>query len=294
MAENISNQNGRALEYKIIEYLISDNSQFSITLTERAAQDQVRDKSNYEGLSSDLKESYAKCSAIVHDWLIDRVKKKDVEIDRLPDSAAKEGDVTDIRIQTGAQPINLSIKHNHSALKHQRPPTTAQRCGYEKGSEQDVHFRKQYEEVIQEFLSKAEELKSDAKNFRDLVAVEEDFISVNLYLPICNLVAATINDLCLDKKNVQALFDFLVGSTEFYKITDYSDHVAVADFSAIGSVESVSANVEGNSYVYLNFSNGWTISMRIHTAASALGKSVKFDTQPISLPDVPSITIPKD
>lgn len=44
--------------------------------------------------------------------------------------------------------------------------------------------------------------------------------------------------------------------------------------------------IQGDSYVMLKFSNGWEISMRLHTASSQLGTSVKFDSQPMNLKDV--------
>ena len=43
-------------------------------------------------------------------------------IQRLKDSAAVAGDVTDIRIGYGNNIVkNISLKHNHDACKHQRP-----------------------------------------------------------------------------------------------------------------------------------------------------------------------------
>lgn len=293
MVKNISNQNGRALEYKIIEYLNSSASQFSVALTNHAIQDQKRDELNFEALTQDLKISYQKCSVIVHDWLVEQLDSTTITIDRLPDSAAKEGDITDIRVQSGSNVFNLSIKHNHSALKHQRPPTTAERCGYSKGSMKDLLFRGKYEIILEEFLKKAKKLNPNAQNFRDLVDVEKDFINDNLYLPVCELVTSTINNLCDDEEKAQLLFSFLVGNTDFYKIIDYNDEVIILDFTAIDKVSSVKAKLRAKSYVDLKFSNGWIVGMRLHTAVSALGKSLKFDTQPKDIPSVPQVSIPK-
>ena len=293
MARNISNKNGRALEYQIIRYINSSISQFSVTLTNRAVRDQERDKLKFDTLIQDLKISYQKCAVIVHNWLRERLNSTEITIDRLPDSAAKEGDITDIRIKSGTQVINLSIKHNHSALKHQRPPTTAERCGYSAGSMEDILFRGKYRIILEKFLEKTKELSPKAQYFRDLIAIDKDFINNNLYLPVCKLVAVTINNLCNNEKKAQNLFSFLVGSTDFYKIIDYKYEVVILDFNTIDKVSSVAAKLRGKSYVDLEFSNGWIVGMRLHTAASALGKSLKFDTQPKSIPSVPRVSIPK-
>lgn len=54
-------------------------------------------------------------------------------------------------------------------------------------------------------------------------------------------------------------------------------------------VESLKAEHYNNSYVKVYFSNGWDISMRLHTANSRIaGVSLKFNTQPVNL------TIPKE
>jgi hypothetical protein len=45
-------------------------------------------------------------------------------------------------------------------------------------------------------------------------------------------------------------------------------------------VNSLSAVQRNYSYVDVSFSNGWAVSMRLHTASSKIkGVSLKFDTQ---------------
>lgn len=284
--ENISDRNGRALEYKIIDYLIGEQSKFKVILGEQAKSDQQRDIFKYESLPVELKNSYSKTAVIIHNWLLGLIDCKEIFIDKNTDASGKRGDVTDIRIVFGGRKVNLSVKHNHSALKHQRPPTTAIWCGYDKKSREDVGFRKAYNDIINRFLIDAKTIMPEAQNFRDLVAKKGDYIKNNLYYPICELVSNTINNLCIDKKHAQYLFNFLVGSTSFYKVIDFVNRVLVLDFTRIPQAENVRAAVEGKSYIYLNFSNGWKLSMRLHTAASKIGKSLKFDTQALDLPDI--------
>lgn len=294
MAENISNRNGRALEYKIVDFLRSKDSSFKVTLKPQAQKDQERDIVNYQQIPEELKESYSQCAKVMHNWLTNKVNIRELVIDKLTDDEAKKkGDVTDIRIFAGKEVINLSIKHGHMALKHQRPPTTALRCGYAKGCKQDTAFRKEYKAIIDNFLILSKELVPTAKKFSELLQADKDFIFDNLYLPICKLVAKAINELCIGKDKTQALFGFLVGTTSFYKVIDHDDKVCILDFNSIELPDKVVANMEGKSYIYLDFSNGWELSLRLHTASSRLGGSLKFDTQPRELPEVKEIVIPK-
>lgn len=291
---NISNRNGRALEYKVVDFLMSQNSMFKVTLKPQALRDQERDIVNYQDIPEGLKESYSQCAKVVHNWLEKKIKGRDLVIDKLTDDEAKKkGDVTDIRIFSGEEIINLSIKHGHGALKHQRPPTTAQRCGCAKGSKEDIGFRKGYKVIIDNFLTLSKKLAPTARKFNDLLCLDKEFIFDHLYLPICKYVTKTINELCVGKERTQALFSFLVGTTSFYKIIDHDDKVCILDFNSIGLPDKVIARMEGKSYIYLDFSNGWELSLRLHTASSKLGNSLKFDTQPKQLPQVKEIVIPK-
>ncbi|MCF7870059.1 MAG: HaeIII family restriction endonuclease [Candidatus Omnitrophica bacterium] len=290
---NISDRNGRALEYKIIDFLISNDSVFKIKLTPQALSDQKRDKQKYDSLPDELKSSYLRCAQIIHDWLLSIIPDRAIIVHKITDSQAKSGNVTDICIIGKKKEINLSIKHNHFALKHQRPPTTAKWCGYAEGSAEDLQFRKQYKVVVDKFLENAKRLSPNAKYFRDLNNLEETYIADKLYKPVCKLVSDTINNLCINKNNVESLFKFLAGDGDFYKIIDMPGEVLILNFNAVSLPESVQAITEKKNYVNLSFSNGWRLSMRLHTASSKLGRSLKFDTQARKLPDVPKISFTK-
>jgi len=291
--ENISDRNGRALEYKIIDFLCGGESSFKVTLTSRGKVDQLRDRRKFLSLPEGLKESYEKTVPIVHDWLLKIIIGKEIEIDRLSDNEAKKGDVTDIRISEKGREVNLSIKHNHSALKHQRPPTTVLWCGYTKRCKEDLAFRGKYKKVIESFLSETRKVLPKASLFRELSVIDSGYIKNKFYLPVCSLVAKTIEELCLSPKRTEALFNFLVGKTTFYKIIDEKDRVRILDFTNVDIPKKVDVKLRDKSYVDLYFSNGWKVGMRLHTASSRLGTSLKFDTQAISLPGVKEIIIKK-
>jgi len=276
-----SDSYGRALEYIIVSTIMVSVPKGNLEVSSRLLRDQRRDRVKFLGLEDKDKQLYKKYALAVYKWLDDsfNISSNKIKIDRLPDSAAIKGDVTDIRITKNNKDINLSVKHIHDALKHQRPPTTAVRCGYAKGSKEDIDFRRKLELINNNFLNKASKLLPKATMFNELKTKDNSFIDKNLYLPICQLVSDFINNNCSKVGNAQELFAFLVGNTNFYKIRAVGDKIEVQEFAEIEKPRLVKASVKNSSYVILVFSNKWQISMRIHTASSRIGTSVKFDTK---------------
>ena len=277
MAENSSNANGRALEYIITRKIIS---RMDAVQQGDTSANQLRDKEKLIGLSAELKSRFELASDVLCQWINEQIYDSDgeVHVNRLSDNDAKNGDVTDVSIARGGKTLNLSIKHNHYALKHQRPPTTAQRIGYAKNSEEDRVFRGELDGILETFLIKAKKLKPDAKKFNELKDLDPNFINHEMYLPICALVTNTINNLCKKSSNVQALFSFIVGTNDYHKVIVTNKNITLMKFADIDMPDTLIATQEKSNYVILTFSNGWVIRLRLHTAASKLGKSLKFDS----------------
>lgn len=275
------NQQGRALEYAIVEELIRKMPKGKITLSQNALQDQKRDCVNYQELSDSRKHNYKLCAVQIFNWLNSKfyISQNCIVVNRLSDSHSRGGDPTDIKISCGSETINLSIKHNHTACKHQRPASTAQHCGYGKGSQEDKLFRKKYAEITKEFMG----ISKNCFHFRDL---NEGIVLNELYIPTCELISSFVNTYCESLYNANYLFNFLVGKTDFYKVIFYEDKsfINIQEFIKIPKITSVLAE-NSQSYVNLLFSNNWEISMRLHTASSRIQKnpSLKFDTKPVKI-----------
>lgn len=276
-----SNQQGRALEYAIVEQIIRNLPSDKVTLSSRTFPAQQRDYSKYISLPDHLITRYQKGAICLLGWLETEfsISQHRIEIDRLPDKSSNQGDVTDIRISSNSFCINLSIKHNHQALKHQRPASTVQHCGYPKASPEDVKFRQKYSQIIQDFRK----ISQGYNLFRDL---EPSVIFDLLYTPICLLVSGSISTLCKSALTANHLFTFLTGNTDFYKVIlpAQQNCIKIQEFIHIAPVESVLSAGDRN-YVYLNFSNGWELALRLHTASSRIqpNPSLKFDTQPTKI-----------
>jgi hypothetical protein len=275
MATNISDRNGRALEYAITTELQSAG--YSAVLTTRAVNDNVRDFPKYQAMPATLQKQYKQASVKIAHWVNGQIGNQKTVIDRLPDLA---NSVTDITIKSVSQTIELSVKHNHQALKHPRPYSLAQFCGYAKNSPQDVAHRAK--------------LNSIALGFRVSVNGTSKF---NLCAPTqITKLYDDVNIACkssidawalVDKSLPQSLFDFLV-NTGFYKvIVDTRQTIGVTvtiqDYFSIAKVSSVTTTTAGNRLIF-RFNNNWEINCRLHTASSSISLapqqlSLKFDAQ---------------
>lgn len=291
--ENISDKRGRALEYIIVKEIMDNQPNDKIQVSEYTIQTQNRDKKKFDTLSQEIKDDYNKCKVIIYEWLCQKfiVNEKKIFLNRVTDEEAKKGNVTDIEIKIEKKKINLSIKHNHRALKHHRPSSTAQQCGHDKNSKQDLEFRNKYEEIKKHFFKKAQDLLPTARYYRELKEIQNDFIEKILYEPISNLVADSIIKFCRNEDNSQFLFNFIVGDRNYYKVIDYHDRIEIYKFSELLPATHVETTREKSNYITLTFSNEWKIKMRLHTAASEFQNlDLKWDAQPVNLEEI----VPKE
>ncbi len=287
--ENVSDRNGRAFEAIVVKtiYNGADRNQ----LTSEAQKDQERDLGRINDLPEYLYNTFANASRAISKWLTDTYP--DIfpcTIDRLPDSCAKAGDVTDIRIMpfNSQQTINISLKNNHHAVKHQRPSALIQQLGIPKGNSIDREYRAKLNEIYRAFYQNATSINPNAINFRDLTSIDSDFVLDNLYSPVCSLVANYIQKYICNQETCLTYFQFLIGKVDYIKMIRMDESLEITDFSAYQLPSSclVKYDIEKRSYIYLDFNNGWRISMRLHTASSRMGAlgstpSLKFDSQPV-------------
>ncbi|MFQ3616387.1 MAG: HaeIII family restriction endonuclease [Cyanobacteriota bacterium] len=287
---NLSNLHGRLLEYLIVEDIMRINA--CAKLTDQAIQDQQRDYLKLETVDKRLLQKFRLAvKALSQSWLEPNFSisaRKELKIDRLPDRN-DNSDVTDIRLFSGEENINLSIKHNHIALRHQRPRTTPTHCGYaqEDNNNEVIYFSKSYNKIVNSFIQRTQGFEF----FRDLPA---SCIHEFLYNPVCNLVCEFIN--MHSKECAENLFQYLVGATNYYKviIRTRSNEIEIQEFDKMELPKDVQASVR-RQYVDLDFTNGWKITMRLHTASSRIGSSpsLKFDTVASSV-SVPIVVISYD
>ena len=280
---NISDRNGRAFEYSIVNNIYDLFPE--VILYENALLHQKRDKEKYVSCPKLLRDSFDSSSIKIANWLEDKLndKSKIFYIDRLSDNEAKHGDVTDIRITQGNKIINLSVKSNHDAFKHQRPETVMNQLGFLVDSLEDKEYRRRLTKIKKSFLLKASELDSHATKFRELKDAQPDFIDRHLYEPIKQLIYSVYEKFGDIEHCANNLFNFLVGTRNYYKIVKMEDELKIYKYSSINNnITSLKPELDFRpNRILIEFSNNWRFNLRLHTASSRITKniSLKFDTQ---------------
>ena len=279
------NDNGRALEFILVDYFEKNNNK--VILSETAKNYQKRDLIKYKNLPLDLKKSFSSAALKFYNWFLSISTNNDrIEIDRFADNT---GEVYDLSINK----VCFSIKHNHYALKHPRPYSLAQQCGFNKGSKEDIIHRNKLMIISDNYRDNLNEIQKYSEN-KELL--------FDLYSKI-NLACKNSLEEWINIKPIIAfnLFNFIVGSN-FYKIIVKTNkpklQIEIQDFLNVPQPKSFLCffNKNKKNYLSLNFSHGWVVEMRIHSAKSLIQLeydkqlSLKYDAKKIK-GDLKSINI---
>jgi len=269
-----SNDNGRALEYIIVDGLLKTNL-FSSTSATLA--DQQRDIGKYNSLNKKLKNDFNICTPKIVKWIVGKLQPHNtLTIDRLKDNDAH---VADIQFRDSNEKIilNLSIKNNHDGLKHPRPYSTAQACGFKTKSRQDISFRKQMEIISEQYRNKV------FPKYTEYDQTGQNLIW--LYDQVCDHHINWLNPQS-NPKVASDLFTFIV-NTNFYKIKvnptkKIPTFIEVSDFRNITLPQSFKAykpspkNLNHKNNFRIKFDNNWEVNFRIHSASKTIKKNRKL------------------
>lgn len=277
-----SNDNGRALEARLVEVITQQNSR--IRLIGSTNSDQIRDLVHFYALPIDQQKDFSDFSIrYIQEILVQEIDS----IERLKDTVAKQGDVTDIRIIYKDKSVrNISLKHNHDACKHQRPAALIKNQLGILDKDLDAQYRKELHTIYENFQSKV--LPQDSENgdylFR-LVKERDPSLITSLYSDVCNLVKKYLLEYA-DEGSIKKYFRFLVGNTTFEKVSVYpkTRTIMIKDFTSVADATAViDAHIHpNNGHLIVKFNNNFILDMRLHTASSRFvrGKalSLKFDS----------------
>lgn len=197
--------------------------------------------------------------------------------------------------------MGISCKHNHSAVKHSRLSETI-----DFGQEWlDIPCSTNYFETINPLFEELRQLKRLGWNWRDIVDKDTRF-----YVPLLN---AFINELenLYNQHHEQvphALLNYLLGRNDFYKIItdDRSRLTKIQAYNLYGTLNKPAGQLRpqirvpqlrlpdrinnirfkdnSNNTIIIDCDNGWSISMRIHSASTAVEPSLKFDVNLQGIP----------
>lgn len=277
-----SNDNGRALEARLVEVITQQNSR--IRLIGSTNSDQIRDLVHFYALPIDQQKDFSDFSIrYIQEILVQEIDS----IERLKDTVAKQGDVTDIRIIYKDKSVrNISLKHNHDACKHQRPAALIKNQLGILDKELDAQYRRELHTIYENFQSQV--LPEDSENgdylFR-LVKERDPSLITSLYSDVCNLVKKYLLEYA-DEESIKKYFRFLVGNTTFEKVSVYpkTRTIMIKDFTSVADATAViDAHIHpNNGHLIVKFNNNFILDMRLHTASSRFvrGKalSLKFDS----------------
>ena len=281
-----SNLNGRALEFYITKAII-DNTK-NIVQEGETIEIQNRDIYKITEIDTKLSILFTKASIIIYNWLKPQIDIKTIE--RFHDSAGKKSDVTDIQLTDGASVLNISVKSNHLAIKHQRPSSLIQQFGISKGTVDDIQYRREYEELNKMFHRKLLSVNPSAKLFNEVENIKDSYI----YEPVCRKVAEKINTYGDHGSHSTDFQSFLIGKTDFIKIIVYPTKVTILQFNNLPESQKMTAEKSSTNYVNVDFHNGIKVKMRLHTASSRITSnlSLKFDSHLSDEVNIPCIELP--
>jgi len=277
----VSNLNGRSLEYLLVK-LISDNNP-NITISESTMNAQNRDEANISKLNSELKTSMESSCLKIYDWIISELEEL-TEVIRFTDHQGTLGNPTDIKVISNSRDLNISLKHNNDAVKHQRPSATAQQFGYQKRSSEDLLFRTKYESILDDFYDICIESYPEAKKYNEVTDLTYDF----LYKPMNDLVVSFINKFGNKPNNRNHYFKFIFGDENIFRVIANGGQVNIVPNVPSTDIISISAErhslgdetIDMKNYIKIIFNDEFFIIQRLHTASSLIeSRSLKYDTR---------------
>jgi len=277
----VSNLNGRSLEYLLVK-LISDNNP-NITISESTMNAQNRDEANISKLNSELKTSMESSCLKIYDWIIRELEEL-TEVIRFTDHQGTLGNPTDIKVISNSRDLNISLKHNNDAVKHQRPSATAQQFGYQKRSSEDLLFRTKYGSILDDFYDICIESYPEAKKYNEVTDLTYDF----LYKPMNDLVVSFINEFGNKPNNRNHYFKFIFGDENIFRVIANGGQVNIVPNVPSTNIISISAErhslgdetIDMKNYIKIIFNGEFFIIQRLHTASSLIeSRSLKYDTR---------------
>ena len=218
------------------------------------------------------------------------------------------GDVRDvlcIRRQNQWQ-IGLSCKHNHHAVKHSRLSDTI-----DFGNEWfGIPCSRQYFAAVVPLFTELRNLRDEAiANGTKALWSDINDKAEHYYVPVLQAFLDELARLAAANPGIPgALVNYLVGRYDFYKVITDDRHktTRVEAINIAGTLNRPSGKIHSivdipclhlpTRFYHMGFKpnsdntievvcdEGWTISMRIHSASSNIEPSLKFDVNLISLP----------
>lgn len=267
-------KNGKALEYEIAKQLMDCGARG----LDNTMGFQARDRSHFATRPQHLRSRFVEASKVIVTWILEESGGTVLTVRRMEDVSGGVADL--VVVGKGDQATRLSIKHNHDALKHPRPYSLAQACGFRKASAEDIQHRTAMDVAATAFRFAAKRQKKSRY-------IELPIAKAKLYCDVVDTCAGSIG--CWESKSGIAapLFQFFVGAG-FKKLIvspEMGGAIELQDFTGIARPAKVLGKRTSDlDRLELTFDNRWVLDCRLHTAATKISPpssqlSLKFDVR---------------
>lgn len=307
-----SNDQGRAYEFACLMALEEEISKYRMVNVERNSSYYASFRA-WEAMPEPMKETLEISAASAVQTIFDLepliVEDGDDELTLLiqKDENGEEGDVRDILIirRDIHWEIGLSIKHNHSAVKHCRLSPTLDFGSVWFG----IPCSKEYWDVVMPIFDELQRMKNEKIKWNE-ISNKSDCI----YVPLLTAFLDEINRSYKISQDISTkMTEFLLCKYDFYKLIslDNKRTTTIQGFNFRGTINNCGSceepkirvprsslpteilhtcfkqdkkgNVSKTTVeIYLN--EGWAFSFRIHSAEKIACPSLKFDVQIKSMP----------
>lgn len=306
---NTSNKQGRAYEYACMMSLYRELKHFRPVDIEQNSSF-MTNKVAYESLDStmqavfDISAEAATRTILDFEPLLSERCNDVLTLSLQKDTEGEKGDVRDLLAirQEHNWEIGLSIKHGHKAVKHSR---LSRKIDFgEKWY--GIPCTKDYWDAVAPIFDRLDKEHKSKTKWRDITDTAD-----TIYGPVLEAfvteVAMAYNK---DQKIAKKIAEYLLGKFDFYKVIgiDKDKVTLVQAFNFKGTLNKPSKstypridapisclptriikietrpNCRKKNYVDLYMDNGWTFSLRIHSASTIVQSSLKFDVQLVGRP----------
>jgi hypothetical protein len=301
-------QSGKAFEYALINQagIILSGRGFVVSVVTDSSYLEALACFNVYGVAPKSKYSRAAAAAINHIISLEpRLTHPSSPTDALrlklqPDSAGRGGDVRDVLFIRSTQnwEIGISAKNNHKALKHSRLSNVLDFGN----SWVNVPCSAAYFAAIAPTFATMKALKAAGQKWRNQPNKDATF-----YQPILNAFRDEL--LRIDASNPkipQTLTSYLVGHFDFYKVMKRARVVEILAFNQNGTLGKGISGIRpttpiprltlptqliqiqmkqgSTNTLEMVLDQGWQLSFRIHSAATLVETSLKFDVNLVGNP----------
>lgn len=302
-----SNDNGRAYEYAWLLTLAKKLIQLRKTNINHNSSFEANKKA-WNAIAPQIRELYEISVNAAIDALfelepcMEENSNDELILEFQKDEVGEKGDVRDIIIRRNEihWEIGLSIKHNHTAVKHSRLSHVL-----DFGNEwYNIPCSDEYWTDVKPIFDMLIKEKEKRTKWSELPQKEQ-----SVYIPLLQAFLNEINRTYVNTPSfVEKLFEYLVGLKDYHKIVSIDTHklTIIHTFNIHGTLNKPSSvkisalevpilnmpteilatrfKKESGTTVEIYMDNGWAFSFRIHSASTYVQPSLKFDVQFISTP----------